>query len=154
MPNKRPDFNLRSAHRHFAVTCFNKTWDYINKPRRSQQDKLDMLHNTITSLWHWSQRKDATPTNLSIGHWQVSRVYALLGQADNARQYAKLCLKYSKGIEPVFAGFAYEALARAEMVAGDKKKKQEYFAKAQKVLAKVSDEDDREYLERDLSSIK
>lgn len=155
MPNKRPDFDLRSAHRHFAVTCFNETWKYIKKKRRTEEDNRTMLHSAMTSLWHWRQRKDATPTNFCISYWQVSRVFALLGDADNARLYGNLSLKASKGkgVETVFAGFAYEALARAESVAGNTLKRNAHLAKARKIAEKVTDAEDREALEDDLATI-
>ena len=156
MPKKHPDFDLKSAHRHFAVTCFNETWRYINKKRRTEDDKRAMLQLAMTSLWHWRQRKDATPTNFCISYWQVSRVYALLGDVDNARMYGNLCLKASKvkGVEPVFMGFAYETLARAEAAAGNKTKRDAYLAKARTIAKKVTDDEDRGALEDDLATIK
>ncbi|MCQ3938910.1 MAG: hypothetical protein DPW18_17970 [Chloroflexi bacterium] len=154
MPENRPDFDPQTVHRYFSAACFNQTWEYINNPNRTAEDDFAMLHTAMTSLWHWTQREDVTPTNLSIGYWQVSRVYALLGQADNARCYAETCLKHSEGIEPEYIGFAYEALARAELVAGNKTKMDEYLAKAREYAAKVQDPEDREILENDLSTIK
>lgn len=156
MPNKHTSFDLQSAHRHFAVTCFNETWKYIKKKRRTEEDKRAMLYAAMTSLWHWKQRRDATPTNYCISYWQVSRVYALLGDVENARLYGNLSLKASKGkgIDAVFTGFAYEALARAEAVAGRKAQRDAYLAKARRVAEKVTDVEDREALEDDLATIK
>lgn len=156
MPNKHPSFDLQSAHRHFAVTCFNETWKYIKKKRRTEEDNRAMLYNAMTSLWHWQQRRDATATNFCISYWQVSRVYALLGDAENARLYGNLTLKASKtkGVEAVFSGFAYEALARAEAAAGNKTKRDACLAKARKIAEKVTDTEDREALEDDLATIK
>ena len=51
-----------------------------------------MIQGTMASLWHWTQREDCTAKNLSIGYWQVARVYALAGEPDNARKYAQHCL--------------------------------------------------------------
>ena len=113
-----------------------------------------MLQTAMTSLWHWSQREDATPQNLSVGNWQVSRVYCLLGQAENARRYAEVSLKLAEGCEPFYATFAYEALARAEMVAGNKAKMQEYLEKAFTLAEKVEDEEDKQVLMGDLRNIK
>ena len=71
---------------------------------------------------HWTQRPDCTSTNLSIGYWQTARIYALLGQAENARRYAQMCFEVSQqpGVKAVFLAYAYEALARAEAAAGEK----------------------------------
>ena len=153
MPDK-PDFDLAVVHRYFSATCFNKTWEFIDNPHRSPDEELAMLQTAMASLWHWSQREDAMSQNLSVGNWQISRVYCLLGQAENARRYAEVSLKLAEGCEPFYAAFAYEALARAEMVAGNKAKMQEYLEKAFALAEKVEDEEDKQVLMGDLGSIK
>ncbi|NOT05616.1 MAG: hypothetical protein HOP27_13550 [Anaerolineales bacterium] len=150
----KPDFDLVTVHKYFSAACFNKTWEYIDNPHRTPDEELAMLQSAMTSLWHWTQREDATPQNLSVGNWQVSRVYALLGQADNARKFAEVSLKLAEGYEPFYAAFAYEAFARAEMVAGNKAKMQEYLEKAFALAEKVEDEEDKQVLMGDLGSIK
>ncbi len=150
----KPDFDSAAVHRYFSAMCFNKTWEFIDNPHRTSDEELAMLQTAMASLWHWTQREDATPQNLSVGNWQVSRVYCLLGQADNARRYAEVSLKLAEGHEPFYAAFAYEALARAEMVAGNKAKMQEYLKKALALAEKVEDEEDKQVLMADLGSIK
>jgi len=153
MPDK-PDFDLAVVHRYFSATCFNKAWGFIDNPHRSPDEELAMLQTAMASLWHWSQREDAAPQNLSVGNWQVSRVYCLLGQAENARRHAEVSLKLAEGHEPFYVAFAYEALARAEMIAGDKAKMQEHLEKASALAEKVEDEEDKQVLMADLESIK
>ena len=150
----KPHFDISAVHRYFSTMCFNKTWEFIDNPHRSPDEELAMLQTAMASLWHWSQREDATPQNLSVGNWQVSRVYCLLGQVDNALRYAEVSLKLTEGCEPFYAAFAYEALARAEMVAGNKAKMQEYLDKALALAEKVEDEEDKQVLMGDLGSIK
>ncbi|MEW6402592.1 MAG: hypothetical protein AB1649_12385, partial [Chloroflexota bacterium] len=147
-------FELQSAHKYFSAHCFNTTWDLIDQPTRMPEDEMEMLHRSMASLWHWSQREDAKPQNLSVGYWQVSRVYALLGQVDNALKYGAASLKFAEGLEPFYAGFAYEALARAEMVAGNREKMNEYLQKARDLAKQVEDEDDKQVLMGDLENIK
>ena len=150
----KPNFDIAAVHRFFSAMCFNKTWEFIDNPHRTSDEELAMLQTAMASLWHWSQREDATPQNLSVGNWQVSRVYCLLGQVDNALRYAEVSLKLTEGCEPFYAAFAYEALARAEMVAGNKAKMQEYLEKAFVLAEKVEDEEDKQVLMADLRSIK
>lgn len=149
----KPDFDLATVHRNFSATCFNKTWEFIDKSSRTPEEDMEMLQTSMTSLWHWSQREDAMPRNLSVGNWQVSRVYALLGQAENARRYAEAALKHAQGQPPFYVGYAYEALARAEMVAGNKAKMGEYLEKAYMLAEDVEDEEDKEALMGDLKGI-
>jgi hypothetical protein len=146
-------FDLTAAHKFFSADNFNKTWEYIEKKDRSQADDLNMLHAAIASLWHWSQREDATPKNLSVGYWQVSRVFSLIGQPDNARAYGLLSLRHAESLEPFFKGYAYESLARAEMIANNRVAMKHYLEKANEMAGQVTDEEDRELLSRDLETI-
>jgi hypothetical protein len=152
----KPDFDLQVAYKYFSVECFNRAWDYIDKPGRSPSEGDRMLQLSMASLWHWTQRQDCTPTNLSIGYWQVSRVYALLQQAEQARHYGQLCLEASQteGIEPFYRGYAYEALARAERVAGNQDKMEEYLIQAHQVATALPNPEAKKQLVNDLATIR
>jgi len=152
---KGPDFDVAAAHKYFSVEFFNKAWDYIDKPNRSIDEADMMLHLSLASLWHWTQREDCTSTNLSIGYWQVSRVFALLRQAENARHYGELCLEASQkeGVLPFYSGYAYEALARAELVVGNQDKMEGYLNQAQEVAAILPDPQEKKQLLSDLDTI-
>ena len=150
---KTPEFDVVAAHRYFAAECFNRAWDLIDKPDRTPEEDEDMIRLNQASLYHWSQREDCTNRNLSVGYWQASRIYALLGQADNARRYGELCLRYSQDEDAFYLGYAYEALARAESVAGQGEKAARYLQDAHGQLAQISDAEERELLEKDLKTI-
>ncbi len=153
MPDQ-PTFDVTAAHKFFSADCYNKTWGFMDNPNRTPEEDLSMLQSAMASLWHWSQREDATPQNFAIGNWQVSRVFALLGQVENARHYAEISLNFSQGLSPFYIAFAYEALARAEMVAGNKAKMQGFLDKAIALAEKVEDDEDQRALMGDLESIK
>ena len=148
-----PNFDLAAAHRHFSAACFNGVWELIDKPDRSPDEDRKMVSMCHASLYHWQQRPDCTSRSLSIGYWQLSRVYALLGQADNARQYAQLCLTHSRNEEPFYLGYAYEALARTEAIAGNRAEAEKYLALARDLAAQVINAAERGMLEADLTSV-
>lgn len=152
---EKSEFDLQQSHRFFAVNNFNRAWEYIDKPTRTPEEEDAMLQLGLASLWHWTQREDCTSTNLSIGYWQVSRIFALLGQADNARRYGQLCLQASQteGVEPFYEGTAYEALGRAEMVAGSYLKMAEYGRAALAVSERIQDEEEKKMLLDDLATL-
>ncbi len=142
-----------AAHRHFSAFCFNKVWEYIEKKDRSEEDNFAMLHSAIASFWHWTQREDRTPTNLSVGYWQVSYVYSLLGQAELARKYAEFCRQISEKLEPFYLGEAYQALASAEKAAGNRVKMAVHLKKAREILAQLTDDEEKDALTRDLQAV-
>jgi hypothetical protein len=150
-----PNFDIQQAHKYFSADCFNKTWDNMDKDGgRSTEENMEMLHTAIASLWHWTQREDVTPRNLSIGYWQVSRVYCLIKQPNNARRYGLLALEYAKNLSPFLKGYAYETLARAEMIANNRVIMKVYLDKAREILAQINDEEDRQALAKDLDALK
>jgi hypothetical protein len=150
-----PAFNLNEAHIYFSTELFTTTWEYIEQAdQRSADEDMTMLHIAIASLWHWTQREDVKPENLSVGHWQVSRVYNLIKQPHNARTYGLLALKYAEGLQPFFKAYAYETLARAEMQAGNRVIMMVYLEKANELLTLIQEEEDRTLLLKYLSTIK
>lgn len=150
----KPSFNINEAHVYFSAEYFNQTWEYIEKAAgRSPDDNMSMLHTAIASLWHWTQREDVQAENLSVGYWQVSRVYNLIKQPNNARTYGLLALKYAEGLEPFFKAYAYETLARAEMQSGNRVIMLVYLEKAHKMVELIEDEEDKQLLLKDLESI-
>jgi hypothetical protein len=146
---------IENAHRFFSAECFNRAWDYIDKPTRSPEEDERMLMLSMASFWHWSQRPDCTPGNLSIGYWQLSRVHALMRQPEAARHYGKLCLQHSQGegTLPFHLAYAYEALARAESVAGDTAKKEEYLRLAREAEETLKDPETKQQFQKDLADI-
>jgi len=153
MPNE-PSFDINAANKYFSANCFNNTWGYIDKKDRTAEDNEQMIQLAQASLWHWSQREDKTDRNMSIGYWLAARVYALVDESNNARKYGLLCLEYSKNDEPFYLGFAYEALARAEMTAGDKTKMNQYLQEARNLAESVTNDEEKKMLTDDLESIK
>ena len=150
------ELDLQAAHRRFSAECFNRAWDLLDKSARSVEEDEKMLLLGLASLWHWSERADCTPTNLSIGCWQVSRIYAVLGQAENARRYALRCLDYSRGEDtlPFYLGYAYEALARAKALAGNRAEMEQALAEAHLAAARMSDLESQKQLLDDLNTIR
>lgn len=149
----KPAFDSESAHKYFAANCFNKAWELIDNPDRTAEDDEQMIRLTHASMYHWTQRPDCTDRHLSIGYWQASRIYCLVGQAENALRYAQLCLEITPSDDAFCLGYAYEALARAEKLAGHETQAREHLAQAWKQAEQVTDEDDRKYLEADLKSL-
>lgn len=147
-----PAFDEAAAHEFFSADCFNRTWDFIEKPDRWAEEDEQMLLLSMASLWHWTRRDDCTEKNLSIGYWQISRVYALLRQAANAARYGELCLRHSETLPPFYRGYAHEALTRAA-VAADAAQATRHLHNAQACMAQVSDSEERAALEKDLKAM-
>jgi hypothetical protein len=154
-------FDEARAHRHFAGACFNRAWDYLDLPRRDERQVEEMLHASHASFWHWLQVPECTPTNLSIGFWQLARVYAVAGRAGDARRWAQRCLDVGEasGLEPFYRAYAHEAMARAVLIAdtaggaADAGVADRHLDAARALLPEIDDAEDRDRLAKDLDSL-
>ena len=151
----RPSFDVEAAHRYFAADCFNRVWGLLEKPVRTPQEDQDMVQLCLASVWHWTEREDCTDTNMSVGYWQASRVYATIGLSDEARRYGGLCLEASRGpdILPFYLGYAHEALGRAEVVAGNLEKARKHLDESRRIAEDLPDPDGKKLLLADLDEL-
>ena len=148
-----PAFDANAAHQFFSAHCFNRAWELIEKPNRAPEDDLLMVALNLASIFHWQQRPDCTDTKLSIGYWQASRIQALLGNAAESRRHAQTSLTFAANSQPFYRGYAFEALARAEKLAGKAERSAEYAAKARVAAQDVSEAEEREALLADLAGL-
>ncbi len=154
-----PDFPAHSAevHRYFSVLCFNQAWDLIDQSERTAADNEQMILLAHASFWHWTQRDDCKPVHRSIGYWQLSRVHARVpGLANLACHYARKCINVSESesLQPFYVAYGYEALARAERLAGNPVTSQSAEDHARDLLGRIDDREEREILERDLNQLR
>jgi DNA-binding transcriptional MerR regulator len=136
-----------------AAELFNGVWRLLEKEDRSTTEDDRMLHMAHASRYHWEQV--GTASNLSIGEWQCSRVYAVLGRAEPAVHHAGRALEIaqSNGIGDFQLAFAYEALARAHAVGGDPEETRHWTEQALAAADGIAQESDRELLLTDLETI-
>jgi hypothetical protein len=144
--------NEARAHPFFAAKCFNATWELIEKSRSAEENLL-MLELAHTSLWHWKQREDCTNIALSTGYWLLARVYALTGDDGASRRYGLLSLSLTEEKDIFSRAFAYEALARAEMMAANRGAMQENLAQATVLAGQITDAKDAAWLRENLATI-
>jgi tetratricopeptide (TPR) repeat protein len=144
------------SHKQIASKCFNKVWDFLDMQERTREEEEQMIHLAHTSFWHWTQVEEHTPTNLSIGYWQIARVYAVVGSGEQSRYYAERCVEVSmqESIPPFYIAYGYEALARAYMVLGQGEEAFDSYHKALSFAEEIVVEDSKNMLLKDLENIK
>lgn len=115
-----------------------------------------MIHLCHTSFWNWTQVEDHTPQNISIGYWQLSRVYSVVGNGGQALYYADQCVKVSTEAElpPFFIAYAYEARARAQLVLKQLTKAGESLELAGEFINFVKIEESKKLVETDVVELR
>ena len=143
------------AQRRLGVDLFNKAWTLMEKSGRTPEDDDELIHCAHASAYHWLHV--GTQANRARSEWQCSRVYAILGRAEPALHHAQRCLAICEAapdaLEEWDLPFAYEALARANAVAGNAAETLRYLELGRAGAAAIADEDDRALLDADLATI-
>jgi len=142
-----------ATERAVAADLFNHVWTLLEIPDRSPEQDDAMVHAAHASRHHWGRVGDAT--NVAVGEWQCSRVYAVLGRAEPALHHARRSLEIceANGIGDFQRAAALEAMARASAVAGDASGAAAWKAKAVEALDGIGDRDDREIVENDIATL-
>ena len=142
-----------TTHRQVAVALFNRAWTFLDMDTRTTEQEIELVHTAHASAYHWMQV--GTAANRARSEWQCSRVYSVLGRAEPAIWHAGHCLAIcqAEGIGDWDLGFAYEALARAYAVAGDKEESARWLQHAREQAAEIAEGGDRDLLLNDLATI-
>ena len=150
MTEKKPS---KEDHRKFAVNCFNLTWSLLDKKDRTKEENDKMVHAAHASRYHWGEI--GTPLEFERGEWQISRVYSVLGRSEPALYHAKRCLDIcvENNIGDFDIAFAYEAMARAHSIAGDKAECKKYLQLATEARENIKKKEDKDYFLSELKTI-
>jgi len=140
-------------HKRAAITLFNLVWSLLDKKDRTKQEDDKMVHAVHASRFHWGEI--GTPVEFERGEWQISRVYSVLNRSQSALYHAERCLEICKehNIGDFDIAFAYEAMARAHAVAGDKSDCEKYIKLAKEAGEQIKKKEDKDLFFNDLKTV-
>jgi hypothetical protein len=153
VPTQPPELD-RETERRLAAGLYNETWRLIELPARSPAQDDDLIHTAHASRYHWSRVGEAV--NLARGEYLCSRVYAVLERPEPSVWHARRCLEIlteAGGGEDHDLAAAYEALARAYGVAGDREQMHDWLARAREAVEAIANPKDRRPIEEDIRSL-
>ena len=138
-----------SDQQQLGVDAFNETWRLM-LAREDDELMLDCAH---ASRYHWALAPECKPENRARSAWLLSRAYVVAGRPESALRHAEKCLELCEQNElrDWDLAFAYEALARANLLAGERDAATSYVRLARGV--EIAEEDDREQLAGDLATL-
>jgi hypothetical protein len=139
-------FTESEAQLFFAKGFNGKTWELLDKGERTQEENELLVDYAHASLAHW--RAAGTGVHLQRGTWMLARVNTVLGNAQMALQHAGRCLELTEQHKGLLAdfdfAFAYECMARAQALAGNRAEALKYWDMADKAGAIIKDKEDRQ----------
>jgi hypothetical protein len=151
MPEDKPP--SKEEHKKFAITLFNLTWNLLDKKERTREENDKMVHAAHASRYHWGEI--GKPVHFERGEWQISRVYSVLKRSEPALYHARRCLEICKknNIGDFDIAFAYEAMARANAILGNKTDCDKYIELAKKAGEHIKKKEDKDYFFSELKTI-
>ena len=140
------NFTEDEAQLYFAKGFNGKTWELLDKEERTREEDELLVDYAHASLAHW--RAAGTGAHLQRGTWMLARVNTILGNAQMALQHARRCLELTEQHKDQLSdfdfAFAYECMARAQALAGNRAEAQKYVDMADKAGAAIQDKEDRQ----------
>jgi hypothetical protein len=139
-------------HKKMAIRLFNETWKLLDKPERTPEEDARMSHTAHASRLHWDFVGSAE--NFAIGEWQVARVHAVLQQPEAALFHARRSLEIATLhlLRPFIIACAHEAVARALSLT-QPAAAAEHIAAARQMALEITDPEEKNILDEDLSTI-
>ena len=145
-------------HKQVAIETNNGIWPALDKENPSKDELENALHMAHASRYHWS--KVGTAVNLVRAEYMISRVCSAMKRGEPALYHANRGLEIAKDAEKTDKNFkdwdmpfVYEALARAHAATGNKSECKTYKDKAQKLIDKVSDPEDKKICQGELDKV-
>jgi tetratricopeptide (TPR) repeat protein len=115
------------------------------------------VHEAHASAYHWLMAPECEPKNRARSEWLCSRVYSVLGRSEAAVHHAERCLEIAEAnldkMDEFDLPFAYEALARANAVAGNSDEASRYEQQARETAEQIADPEDKELIVADLATL-
>jgi hypothetical protein len=142
---------MLDLHKQMGIAYFNKSWDLLTKPDRTKADE-DVLINTVNaSLYHWRQVGD--PIAVLRGEWLIAHVYTLIKHKEEALYHAQNTLDLAIELKATDwdMAYAYEAMARAYAVNGNKELFNTYYEKAFAAGKNIKEDDDIKQFDTDMN---
>jgi hypothetical protein len=148
---------IDADHRSLGVALYNSSWGLLEKPDRTPEETDELLHQAHASAYHWLKAPECEPKNRVRAEWLCSRAYSVLGRAEPALQHAERALAIAEAnagnLDEFDLPFVYEALARANAVAGNAEEARRFEAESRKAAGLMSDVEDRELVLNDLATL-
>ena len=139
---------IQKHHRDFSSAAHNQAMDILYSEEQSSDEIFSLMELTHAAHWHWMQREDKTPQNVSVALWALSRAYSANGYAERSLQYAldSLATIESENLLPSFYGYCNEALARAYALNGNKDAAEEHYKRALELSEQIPTAQAKEWL--------
>jgi tetratricopeptide (TPR) repeat protein len=147
-------YTLEEAQKEFAKRTNGQVWKLLEKTDRTPAEEEEMECAAFASLYHWLQA--GTGVHHQRGEWLIAHVYTILGEAESALKFANRCLElteaYKNQMEDFDIAYAYEGMARANALSGNREAAEKFLGLAESAGEEISDAESKKIFTGDLNS--
>jgi hypothetical protein len=142
-----------AEHRELGIQLFNRCWELLDHGTLSPDAKEELLTVAFASRYHWSFA--GASEQFIVGDWMISRAAGVVGEGHLALTYAQLAYDEAQRVEVPdwLSASVCEGLARAYAANGDVSACEEWITTAERLVASIADDEDRELIAGQLASI-
>ncbi|MBC8527233.1 MAG: hypothetical protein H8D22_10370 [Candidatus Cloacimonetes bacterium] len=132
-------------HHYMGIEMNIQTWNLLGKEKRTDEENAKMIYCALASRYHWLLSPYFQSVNEQRAEWLLSRVFAVLNKPEKALHHAKNCMNITKENDLVDfdLAYAYEAMARAFAVNGNKIECEKYLKLVKETGKKIKGEEDK-----------
>ena len=132
-------------HHYMGIEMNIQSWNLLGKENRDEKDNVRMINFAKSSLYHWKKSPKFELVNEQRGQWLISRIFAVLSNGNEAISYAQETLRLTEehGFKDFDLAYAYESMARAHAVSGNKEKYKEFWEKAREAGDLIAGKEDK-----------
>ena len=141
-------------HHYMGIEMNIQSWNLLGKENRDEKDNVRMINFAKSSLYHWKKSPKFELVNEQRGQWLISRIFAVLSNGNEAISYAQETLRLTEehGFKDFDLAYAYESMARAHAVSGNKEKYKEFWEKAREAGDLIAGKEDKKYFDEDFEA--
>ncbi|MEW6718144.1 MAG: hypothetical protein AB1345_11665 [Chloroflexota bacterium] len=143
--NEAKTYTLEEAHEHFAKMLNGKVWGLLQKPERSKSEDERMIYAVYASGYHWLEA--GTGLHHQRAEWLIAHVCTELSLADSALRHTSRCLELTNEFPDLMKDFdwayAYEGIARANALAGNRNEALKYIQLAEERGQAIHNDEDK-----------
>jgi hypothetical protein len=147
-------YTEQEAHRHFAASANGRVWGLLEKSDRTRAEDELMIYAAHASCYHWLQV--GTGLHHQRAEWMIARTFAEIGVGDAALRHARRCQELTEQhadlMEDFDRAYAFEAMARANAVAGNRAEASRYLTLADEAGQAITDSEGKKFFLGDLDS--
>lgn len=137
--------DVATAHWHFAISCFNECWNYLERGVRTPEENRVMVSLAMASRWHWSQVPTGKPVNLRGVSGRFRGRWCWRGRRAAGLEHALSGLACCEATGLGFdLAFAQESVARAYAALGRRAERDRHAELARVAGEAIREAEDRE----------